>query len=80
MRETKTEIQPYTSINQSGTWNRGAFVFVILAAILKICLNDIFSPVRRYRSPTLPFSIAAMSPLTTSSTWQNDCLSYPSPM
>ena len=33
MRETKTEIHSYISINQSGTWNEGAFVFVILAAI-----------------------------------------------
>jgi hypothetical protein len=71
----KTEIHPYISIAQSGTWNQGALVLVILAAMLKICMNDLFSPVSRYLSPTLPFSIAAMCPLTTSSTWQNDSLS-----
>uniref|UniRef100_A0A0A8Z683 Uncharacterized protein n=1 Tax=Arundo donax TaxID=35708 RepID=A0A0A8Z683_ARUDO len=68
MRATKTEIHPYISSNQRGKWNLGGSVLVILAAILKICTNDVFSPVRRYLSPTLPFSMAAMCPLTTSST------------
>lgn len=70
--EMRRHNHPYPSIRNNGMRNRGFDVWVMIAAKSKTSLKEAFSPVRRYLSPTRPFSIAPMWPWTTSSTWLNE--------
>lgn len=58
-REIRTDNHPYASITHNGMLKLGFLVPVMSAAMSKTCLKEAFSPVSKYLSPSLPFSIAA---------------------
>lgn len=58
-REIRTDNHPYALIAHNGMLKFGFLVPVISAAMSKTSLKEAFSPVSKYLSPSLPFSIAA---------------------